>query len=147
MAQIAPNYEENPEIIDLADQLIDRYPEIFGGIDLTRISAFSITNKDRKDHTKPIWEISPIKTPTSILCNKDYSISVFLDSYETLSMNQKAALVADILCSIPPEGNGKLIAKDVKEHGSMIRTFGVDFMENPEMPDILKGKEIEWVRN
>jgi len=144
MPQIAPNYEENPEIIRIADQLIDLYPELFGQTDLSRISAFSITNKDRKDNTKPIWEIAPIKPPVSIVANKDYIISVYLDSYEQLSEKHKAALVADVLCSIPAEGKGKLNPKDVKEHGAMIRTLGVDFMSN-EIPDIINDN-VEWVR-
>jgi len=144
MPQIAPNYEENPEIIDIADDLITLYPELFGGTDLTRIAAFSITNKDRKEG-KSIWEIMPVKAPANILCNKDYIIAVYMNSYEILDDTHKAAMVADILCTIPAEGKGKLVPKDVKEHGVMIRTLGVDFMDNPDLPDIRKGIT-DWVR-
>lgn len=145
MPQVPANYEELPEIIDIADQLIDRYPDVFGGIDLGRISAFAITNKDRKNDSKPIWEVMPVKAPVSMLCNKDYIINVYLDSYEALGEKHRAALVADALNAIDTEGKGKVNPKDLKEYAVMVRTFGVDFMDNPDIPDILSD-QVEWVR-
>lgn len=146
MPQVAPNYEELPEFLDIADQLIDRFPDMFGQIDLGRISAFAVTNKDRKDASKPIWEIMPVKPPVSILCNKDYIINVFQNSYEELGEKHKAVLVADALNAISTEGKGKLNPKDLKEYAVMVRTLGVDFMENPDIPDLLN-ENVEWVRN
>ena len=145
MPQVSPNYEELPEFIHLADQLIDRFPEMFGGIDLGRIAAFSITNKDRKDEAKPIWEVVSVKPPVSILCNKDYIINVFQNSYEALGEKHRTALVADALNAISTEGKGKVNAKDLKEYAVMIRTLGVDLMDNPDIPDLLN-EDVDWVR-
>lgn len=146
MSQIAPNYEELPEFLHIADQLIDRYPEVFGNIDLTRISAFAITNKDRKDSSKPIWEIMSVKPPINILCNKDYIINLYQDSYESLGDKHKAVLVADALNAISVEGKGKINPKDLREYAIMVRTLGVDFMDNPDVPNILTD-DVEWVRS
>tara|TARA_B100001778_G_scaffold334029_1_gene344079 strand:- start:6401 stop:6838 length:438 start_codon:yes stop_codon:yes gene_type:complete len=145
MPQVAPNYEELPEFLHIADQLVDRYPEVFGGIELNRIAAFAVTNKDRKDASKPIWEVVSIKPPVSILCNKDYTINVFQNSYEALDTKHKAVLVADALNAISTEGKGKVNPKDLKEYAVMIRTLGVDFMDNPDIPDILND-DVNWVR-
>lgn len=145
MPQVAPNYEELPEFLDIADQLVDRFPEVYGNTDLGRIACFAVTNKERKDSSKPIWEIMPIKSPLSILCNKDYVIKVFQNSYEELGDKHKTALVADALNAISEEGKGKINPKDLKEYAIMIRTLGVDFMDNPDIPDLLND-DVNWVR-
>lgn len=145
MPQIAPDFEELPEILQFADQLIDRYPEMFGGIELSRISAFAVTNKDRKDESKPIWEMMSVKPPLSIMCNKDYVIKIFLNSYEAMGEKHRVAMVADALNSISSDGQGKLNARDLKEYAVMVRTLGVDYMTNPDIPDLLNS-DVDWVR-
>ena len=46
MAQLKPEYAVLDEFEDLAQKLIDKYPEVFGGIDIATIKCVTITNKD-----------------------------------------------------------------------------------------------------
>jgi hypothetical protein len=52
-----------------------------------------------------------------------------------------------MLCSIPvgDDVEGKLNQPDYKGYSVMLRTLGVDYLENPDTPDIL-AKDIQWIR-
>lgn len=142
MAQITPQYEELEEFISIANKLIERYPSVFAGKSIDKIACVSITNKDRKEG-KPRWELKTVAPPVSIFCPKEYIVVLFMSDWATLTDKQKGLLVASVLCSISPEGEGKTIPFDMKDHAIMLRTFGVDYMENPSAPDLLAG-DISW---
>ena len=141
MAQVEAEYEEIEDFYDIADQLIDKYPEEFGHVDLSRLAAVMVTNKDRKNNT--LYRIKTYPPPLSMYASKHYIAIFYSSDWESWNDKSKAAMVSNILFSIDPEGNGKLVQMDYKDHGVMLRTLGVDYLEDPSLPDILNQK-IEW---
>lgn len=142
MPQASPQYEELSEFATIAHRLSERFPEIFGGLEMDNIACVSVTNKDRPAK-KGIWEVKAVTPPVNIFCTKEYIITVYSQDWEAMNDKHRRLLVADALCSISPDGNGKLIPFDMKDYNIMLRTFGVDYLENPDVPDILSD-DVEW---
>ena len=69
--------------------------------------------------------------------NKRYVFVFYQHDWDELSDKHRAAITADALMGIPPGGDGSVTTMDYKDHGMMLRTFGVDYMDNPEIPDLL----------
>lgn len=143
MAQIEPAYEEIPEFVDIADKVIQKYPAEFGNIDVAKLVCVGITNKDRSEKKKQIWDLKPIVAPINMFCTKDYIVVFHQKDWDILDESKRALIVADILCSIPPGGGGSVTPMDYKDHSKMLRTFGVDYMDNPKAPDILS-TDVQW---
>lgn len=142
MPQVPPQYEELEEFMNIANKLIERYPSVFAGKSVDKIACVSITNKDRKEG-KPRWELKTVVPPVSIFCPREYIVVLFLSDWTAMTDKQKALLVSDVLCSISPEGEGKTVPFDMKDHAIMLRTFGVDYLENPGAPDLL-ADNVSW---
>ncbi len=143
MAQTKPEYEEVTEIPDIAAKLIDLYPSVFPAIDPTKLAAVKITNKERPETKKKLWDLKPVRSPLNLFCPKAYFVTVFSNDWDALSDKHKAALVAEVLMSISPEGEGKTVPFDKKGHSLIFRTLGVDFMDTSDIPDLLSGK-VNW---
>lgn len=143
MAQVEPVYDEIPEFADIADKLIAKYPSEFGNIDVAKIACVGITNKTRGEKKKQIWDIRPIRPPVSMFCPKEYIVVFFQHDWDSLGDVHRSLIVADVLCSIPPDGKGTIQPMDYKDHSKMLRTFGVDYMDRNDVPDILS-KDIDW---
>ncbi len=145
MSKEAPVFEEIPEFSTIADKIVAKYPEEFGNVDLTTIACVGITNKDRPERKKQLWDIKPIRPPVDMYCKKQYIVIFFQKDWDELTEKKKSLIISDVLCSIPSGGGGEVIAMDYKDHSKMLRTFGVDYMdlEDDRAPDILD-EEIEW---
>lgn len=143
MPQIEPIYEEVPEFLQIADKVIELHPERFGNIDVSKIACVSIQNKERSDKKSQLWDVKPIKPPTTLFCSKEYIFIIYQQDWDALSAIHRQLLVADCLCSIPPGGGGAITPMDYKDHAIMLRTFGVDYMDRSDVPDILSAK-IDW---
>lgn len=141
MAQTEAEYEEIQDFGDIADVLIDKYPEDFGHVDLSKLAAVMVTNKSRKNKT--IYQIKTYTPPLSMYASKNYIAIFYSEDWESWNDNAKAAMVASILFSIHSDGEGKLNPMDYKDHSVMLRTLGVDYLEDSDLPDILNEK-IEW---
>ena len=145
MAQIKPTYEELQEVVDIAKKLVDKYPEQFGGIDTSLIKCLAINNKERSEK-KRMWEIKAVQAPISEDFNEFlYYITVYMNDWVELSEAQKSLLVADALHALPVDGEEKLNTFDVKGYRRMLATFGLDFMDDPMCPDLLKDDaKVDW---
>lgn len=139
-----PNqYEELDEFNTIAAKLVNRYPDVFGDRKVDKIAAVAITNKDRPKKRMQLWEIRPVVPPITLFCNKEYCVTVYMNDWVSMNDKYKALCVADVLFSISSDGQGKTNPFDMKDHGVMLRTFGVDYLENPDAPDILED-QISW---
>ena len=143
MSQSKPHYEELPEFIDLAKRLLDLYPSVFPNIEADKLAAIQITNKERPPKRTQLWEIKPITAPITLFCSKTYFVTVFSKDWEGRCENARAAIVADVLFSISPDGEGKTVPFDKKDHSIMLRTLGVDYADEDNIPDLLAGK-VDW---
>ena len=143
MAQIEPIYEEIPEFIELADKIIQKYNTEFANIDVTKLVCVGITNKERSEKKKQLWDMKPITAPISMFCSKEYVVVFYRKDWDSMDEKYRLLAVADVLCSIPPGGGGAVTPMDYKDHSMMLRTFGVDYLDNPKAPDIL-ATDVNW---
>lgn len=143
MSKIKPEYTELPEFIDLLTRIIELYPHVFPDINPDEIAAVAITNKPRPESRKQVWELKPIGAPVTLFCSKRYFVTVYNNDWEIFDEEHKAAVVADVLFSISPEGEGKTIPFDKKDHSVILRTLGVDYMDESTIPNIMSGN-IKW---
>jgi hypothetical protein len=58
------------------------------------------------------------------------------------SHKHKLLFIADILHSIDEEEK-KVVPCDLQAYRSMLKTLGMDYYQNPDVPDILE-EEIKW---
>lgn len=144
MAQSKPEYESIDEYSNIASQLINKYPEVFGQLDVDKIKCVAITNKERSDR-KPLWEVRSVPYPIRMDCPYAYYIIVYMSDWVELDDAHKAALVAASLHAIPFESDkeGKVNQPDMKDYSNMLRTMGVDYMDSPDIPNLLTD-EVEW---
>jgi len=142
--QIKPEYEIVDEFTQHANSLKTRFPEIFDGIDVDKLKCVSITNKDRAQSKKKLWSILPVKMPIRMDCPYSYYVILFAQDWEELNDKMRLLLVADVLQSIPSDDDeGKVLSPDMHEYSVMLRTFGVDFMDDESrVPHLIKDKVV-----
>ena len=148
MAQTKPEYERLDEYKELAAKIIDRYPDRFYGIELDRIQAYMITNKESKEDSQKLFEVHAVKMP--ILLDSKCSHYVVVYSNDWLSMEEahKLLLIAQTLCAIPLDENGQMVMEKVntfnmKDFSPMLRTFGTDYLIRDNVPNLLQ-EEVAW---
>lgn len=143
MSTVPNQYQEIDDFNSIAAKLVARYPDVFADKKVDRIAAVAITNKERPRKKNQLWELRPVVPPITLYCNKEYIVTFYLNDWESMNEKYRALAVADILLSISSEGSGKTVPFDMKDHGIMLRTFGVDYLENPSAPDILND-HVSW---
>ena len=149
MPQVKPIYEEVDEFNDIAKQLIEKYPDVFPGVDadmfVDNIKCVAITNKDRREG-KDYAKIEGITDPARMFSEVAYIVTVYQKDWIEMSDTHKSYLVMKQLRRIPldEDSEGKLTTHDFKDDGMMVRTLGPDYMENFDGPDLLD-ESVEWV--
>lgn len=143
MAKEKPQYEIVEGFTDLLDRAINNNEDRFGHIDPKMIRMAQITNKEPPE-CGPQFKIIRINNPVALVCPYRYMVVTWQQVWDEFSEDRKALMVFDILLSLEPdEEEPKLIAPDIKAHGTMLRTFGVDYMDNPSLKNLLS-KPIDW---
>jgi hypothetical protein len=143
MAKIKPEYEELPEFIEILEKIVELYPSVFPNIDPEQIAAVQITNKPRPESRSQVWDLKAVNPPLTIFCPKRYFVTLYTSDWEVFSEEHKAAVVSDVLFSISPELDGKIVPFDKKDHSVILRTLGVDYMNEGRIPNILSG-DVKW---
>ena len=93
---------------------------------------------------KKIWGVLPVKMPVRMDCPYTYYVIVHSKDWSELNEKMRLMLVADVLQSIPPDDEGKVLQPDMKEYSVMLRTFGVDFMEKEKSVPHLLNDNVVW---
>jgi len=145
MVQAAKEYEHLEEFDTIAAKVVEKYPEVFYGVNLDEIRCVSVVNKDRPEKQDKLWEVMPVKMPIKMDCKYGWYISIYSSDWHKLVEKHKKLLVASALCSIPTDDNaeGKTKPPDYKDYAVMLRTFGVDYLDKDDVPDILD-EDIQW---
>jgi len=141
MPKIKPEYEIVEGFGAIAQALYDKYPEIFGGINVESIRCYAIANKERPSNKK-LWDVRAISYPIRLDCPFGWYVVIWKKDWDDMSEKVQSRLVASILLSVGEEGSVNPF--DLKDHAAMIRTFGVDYLENDEGPDLIK-EDVQWV--
>lgn len=141
MAQLKAEYEENKEFHELAQKIVEKYPNIWK-VDHNRICCVAITNKERKED-KQLWKVDGVKMPMLLHSPYAWYVTIWQKDWESLNEKQKLLLIADVLCSIGEE-EGAVNPLDGKDFKLMIRTFkGIDYLDDVDAPNILE-QDIRW---
>ena len=145
MAQTKREYEHLDEFNTIATKIVDKYPEQFYGVELDEIRCVSVVNKERPERQEKLWELMPVKYPIRLDCKYGWYVVVYGSDWSALVDKHKKLLVASILCGIPTgdDSEGKTITFDYKDYATMLRTFGVDYLDSEDVPDILE-EDVEW---
>ena len=144
--QIKSEYEVSEEYVDIAQNLLKKYPNEFTDLDLSKIRPVLIVNKDRTERNPNMWQIKGVTLPIAMDCPYTHYVIVHATDWENLEKKHRYLLVAETLCAISAEDpdEGKVKPFDMKGYALMLRTFGPDFMVKDDVPDILKDK-VNWV--
>jgi len=146
MSQIKPEYEEVKEFANLAKQIVDRYPDVFYGIDVDTIKCVSIVNKDRSDKKDQLWQLQGVLMPIKMDCSYSYYVVIYSSDWDEMDENHKLLMISEVLCGIPKdaEHEGKINSMDSKGYKIMHRTFNsIDYLQEAEVPNILR-EDIKW---
>lgn len=143
MAKIKPEYQDLPEFVEILTKIVDLYPDVFPSVEPQTVAAVQIVNKPRPESRNHVWDLKAIGAPITLFCPIRYFVIVYSSDWEIFDEEHKAAVVADVLFSISPEGEGKTIPFDKKDHSVILRTLGVDYMNETVIPNILGGN-LKW---
>jgi hypothetical protein len=148
MAQEKPNYEVNEEFNVMATQIVEKYSEKFHNIDISKVCCVNLTNKARKEkegNGERIWKLMAVKMPIALHCAYSWYVIIHSGDWEDMSQKHRKAFVADILHGIPNEldNEGRVNPCDTKGYGSIFKTIGIDYLEDPDIPDILE-EDVVW---
>lgn len=137
MVQILPQWIVCEEFNLMAKQIVAKYPERFSDIDLDQVIAYLCVNKDRPERSRKPYDIGGILPPESFTNSKNIFVKIFQDVWER-THEQKLALVFSALNRIDPESQGKVKPLDYQDQEEMVATFGANWHERGDLPDILK---------
>lgn len=132
-----PQWEEIGEFGKIASRLIEKYPERFAGIDLSRIIAYKCTNKDRPEKNRKNYEITGEVEPESFTNSRSYFVKVYRDIWER-DLAHQTALVFSVLDRIDPEKPGKIKPLDYVDQEVMVNSFGPSWYEREDLPNVLE---------
>jgi hypothetical protein len=136
MVQILPDYVVCEEFSQMAKQIVAKYPERFSELDLDQLIAYLIVNKDRPERSRKPYTIKGESPPQSFTNSKTYFVEIFQNVWDR-TQEQKLALVFSALNRIDLEA-GKIKPLDYQDQEEMVSTFGANWHERGDLPDILK---------
>jgi len=127
---------------DKIKELCDMYPEKIGHIDPAKIGVTVITNKDRGEGQDWDAKIIGITAPASLFSSKTYIIYMNKNTWDTYAPAQRSAMIMFNLLKVPDPMDGSLLKEDLKDQKCMVKAWGVDYMDNPNLPDISATKQV-----
>lgn len=139
MSKLMNEFERLNEWEDIAKKLVDKYPERWGHVDTSKLVAYVITNKENNEEKGRPYEMQTDKLPMRLSNQYDYFIWFkHPDDWNEKPMNIRIALVISALERIDPDKPFSIGPLDYKDQSVMLRTFGMSWATNPEIPDALK---------
>ena len=139
MPQDKPQFEVIDEFNGIAKKIVEKYHDVFDGIDYTQIRCVALTNRERKQGAK-YFSILPVKMPIRMDTPYGWYATIFAEDWTAMDEAHKNVLVFSVLCAIPQneEDEGKVNPFDLKDYDIIVRNFSVDYMTRADLPDILK---------
>lgn len=142
MPQIEPEFEIMHDAEQMIVKICDLYPDKFGHIDPNVIGVAAITNKNRPDSQAFDSSMVGIKPPITLYTQKRYIIYFFKNIWDGYTPAQKGFMLIAKLSRIDEELTGKVLPEDLKDVKCLVKAFGVDYLNNPHLPDPLDMKQI-----
>lgn len=140
------------ERVESAEQTIKelcaRYPEIFWRVVPSGIAVMGITNKDRKEKSKVLSKVIPVKGVQKSLniiyhVPINYIVEVYWSDWNIWSVNYKEWVLAKALLAIS-EDVGKLIKADCTDYRLLLDVIGVDWEKRDDLPSLTMGEPVKF---
>lgn len=142
MPQIKPEWRISEEAQKIVERLCQLYPERYGHIDAGSIGCVSLVNKDRSGR-QPDSKLKGFRMPEALFSNKLYIINFYESSWQAYTPAQRSAMILKNLDRIPDTEDGpdgSVLAEDLKDNRTLVKEFGVDYMESNTLPDFAAAK-------
>jgi len=139
--KVVPEWEILDAGQDLIKALCNIYPEKIGHIDPSKVGVAVITNKDRGETQEWDGRMVGITAPASLFSSKLYIIYMNKNTWDTYNPAQRSMMIMRHLLRIPDPSDGSIIKEDLKDLKCLVKMWGVDYMENPSLPDISTTKQ------
>lgn len=125
------------DAMDIAISLTEKYKDNFGHIDACRLRFIALTDQQQTKDGCKIWNFNSLPDPLNEIFGIDIVVTINFDSWSNLDDKARAIVVASMLSCI--DWKERLVSKgyDLRDSKSMIINFGVDYENNPDVPDIL----------
>lgn len=146
-------FETNDEMKEIVHRLCDERADLFPKVQPVMIECALRTDKPAPASSKGVLKIKGIRGPLTALTDKRYLIFGYESEWKILSREKKIAHLAYALkhVSVPSDQEeqklaekgkkwewGKLERPDFTSFKTFARVFGVDWEDNPEIPNILE---------
>jgi hypothetical protein len=144
MPKIKPEWAVHAEAHAIVTSLCSMYPNHLGHVDPKTIGCVAIVNKDKKEGQEDS-KIRGIRQPDSLFCTVQYVVVFYQSTWENYNPAQRAMMLFKNLIRIPENEDGpdgSLLKHDLQDFKILVQAFGVDYMDNPELPDISANKQV-----
>jgi len=139
--KIVPTWEILDEGQKLVVTLCDMYPEKLGHVTPDKIGVAVITNKDKTETQEWDARMVGVTAPASLFSSKMYIIYMNKNTWDNYSPAQRSAMLMYNLLKIPDPMDGSMVKEDLKDHKCMVKAWGVDYIDNPALPDLATTKQ------
>jgi predicted metallopeptidase len=121
------------EFKEIAEKLIDKYPNAFGHIELDKVLILSETEKSPKKYA----DIRRIGFPYSFLTAYKFIIIIYEPKLLGLTDAQKIMVCYHELLHIDSDFD-KLLKHNIEDFRELISKYGVNWEIDPNLPNILE---------
>ena len=143
MSQAAKKYEICDEYIEIAKKLRELHMEMLFDCNPDEIVCHMVVNKERPEKT-PIIKVSAVPEPLNVSSSFAHYVILFESDWRVFDDRQKANVVMkSMLRMTMVEDVPKLISPDLYEFLLLVRTLGVDYMDDDSSPNLLTDT-INW---
>lgn len=141
MSQVEPEWAIVKEAEEMVEKLCNMYPDKVGHVDPKLIGCAAITNKERPEAQDYDSKISGIKKPEALFTSKVYVVAFYQNVWDGYTQPQRSAMIMRNLLRIPEGMDGSLIKEDLKDLKCLVSAWGVDYINNPKLPDLTANRE------
>ena len=128
-----PIYKEDPLLEHFLQEVISSDAFGLGWVNQDNIKIIRVENKSPRE----IAKIQVLDFPASIFTDKHFIISVYASKFDCLDeQRQKLVLIHELL-HINSEKERSLMKHDKEDFRKILLKFGVDWIENTELPDVI----------
>ena len=142
MPKDKPEWAFVPEADEMVAKLVAKYPEKFGHIDPARVGCCMICGKEPPEAQDWDCQIGGVREPFVLFSTKTYLLWFFKCTWERYNKRQRCAMLFRQMVRISEEFDGKLLKEDLHDCRCLVKAFGVSYMDNPNLPDLVEEKQV-----
>jgi hypothetical protein len=143
MSKVKPEFLQSKEADEVVVKLCNLYPNHLGHVEPKIVGCVSIANKE-KNETQPDSRIRGIHQPDAMFCSVQYVLCFYQDCWDKYTSAQRSMMLFKNLIRIPDTEDGpdgSVLKEDLQDSKMLVKAFGVDYMENPALPDLSVTKQ------